>query len=150
LSLKEIRRRIARPRVLTYAGILGSALILYFGALATRIPIKVDVIHDRSVMGREVEDGMIENAYRMQLMNTEERPRRFRLAVSGIDSLQLASDAEIGVDPVSTRSIPVRVRITQGRGETGTNRIRFELVAVDDPPLHVTEPTIFVIPARRR
>jgi hypothetical protein len=30
------------------------------------------VIRDRGSMGREVEDGMIENVYRLQVMNTSE------------------------------------------------------------------------------
>jgi cytochrome c oxidase accessory protein FixG len=146
LSSQEIRHRVARPRVLVYAGILVAAGVAYVGALATRTPLKADVILDRGIMGREVEGGAIENVYFLQVMNTEEQARRFRLAVSGIDSLLLVSDADIDVDATSTRSVPVRVRLAQGRGETGTNRIRFELSAIDDPAVRVTEPAVFVVP----
>jgi len=149
LSQQEIRRRVARPRVVVYAGILVAAIAAYIGTLATRTPLKVDIIPDRSVMGREVEDGAIENVYLLQVMNTEEHARRFRVAVSGIDSLQLVSDSDIRVDATSTRAVPVRVRLAQGRGEAGTNRIRFALSALDDPAVRVTEPTVFVVPRTR-
>lgn len=33
----------------------------------------MDLIRDRGVMAREVEDGMIENAFRLQIMYTDER-----------------------------------------------------------------------------
>ena len=46
-------------------------------ALLVRIPLKVDIIRDRAAIAREVEGGLIENIYRIQLMNTQEVPRRF-------------------------------------------------------------------------
>ena len=150
LSAEDMRRRIARPRVLAYAVILAAAVMLTCGTLASRIPVRLNVIHDRGVMGRDAGDGMIENVYRLQLMNTGERPHRFRLAVSGIDSLHLASESEVDVDATTTRSIPVRVRVERGRGEAGVNRIRFELVAVDDPAVRIVEPAVFFMPAGQR
>jgi len=150
LPLPEIRRRILRPRVLVYGGMLAAAILLYAGALVTRMPLKLDVIPDRSVMSRAVEDGMIENVYRLQVMNTDERPHHYRLAVSGIDSIQVASGTELAVASTSVRTLPVRVRVAQGRGETGTNRIRFELVALDDENLRVVEPTVFFLPGGQR
>ena len=146
LPVKEIRRRIVRPRVLVYALILAAATGLYFGTLAARTPLKLDVILDRGVMTREVEGGMIENVYRLHVMNTDERPHRFRIAVSGIESLQLASESEVDVEGAGARTIPARVRIAPGAGHAGTNRIRFTLSAVDDESLRVDEPAVFIAP----
>jgi polyferredoxin len=52
-----------------------------------RTPLKLDVIRDRGSMGREVEDGIIENVYRLQIINTDERGHRYRISASGIDGL---------------------------------------------------------------
>jgi polyferredoxin len=52
-----------------------------------RTPLKLDVIRDRGSMGREVEDGIIENVYRLQVINTDERGHRYRISASGIDGL---------------------------------------------------------------
>ncbi|OWW21770.1 cytochrome c oxidase accessory protein CcoG [Noviherbaspirillum denitrificans] len=146
LSLKEVRRRIARPRVLAYAGILVTALALTFGSLAFRTPLKLDVILDRSVMGRVTDDGMVENVYRLQLMNTDERAHRFRLSVSGMDSLQVEPAAGIEAGPAAAQTFAVRVRTVQGRGSPGANRIKFELTADDSSSLHLSEPAVFYIP----
>ncbi|HEX7649387.1 MAG TPA: cytochrome c oxidase accessory protein CcoG, partial [Noviherbaspirillum sp.] len=63
---QQIKKRAMRPRVLIYFGILLVLVTVFVGTLATRTPLKVDVIRDRGAMGREVEDGMIENVYRLQ------------------------------------------------------------------------------------
>jgi hypothetical protein len=44
--------------------------------------------------------------------------------------------------------VPVRVRVAPGKGEPGTNRIMFELVARDDESLRVAERAVFFVPPR--
>src|SRR5262249_34348171 len=51
-----ILRRIFRPRVLIYTGILGAIVIGLGAAIALRVPLKVDVIRDRGALAREVSD----------------------------------------------------------------------------------------------
>jgi cytochrome c oxidase accessory protein FixG len=146
LSPKEIRKRAMRLRVLVYASLLLVIAGVFFGALATRMPLKLDVIRDRGAMGREVEDGIIENVYRLQVMNTDERPHRYRIRVYGIDSIALATLDEVVVDPTASRAVPVRVRVAHGKGEKGSNKIHFELQAIDDTSLIVMEKAVFYIP----
>jgi cytochrome c oxidase accessory protein FixG len=146
LSAAQIRARVLRPRVLIYTGILALIVAAFAGALALRTPLKLDVIRDRGAMGREVEDGMVENVYRLQIMNTAETAHRFRIAVSGIDSVSLATPSEAMLGGAATRALPVRVRVEHGKGKPGSNPIVFELTAEDDPGLHVTEKAVFFVP----
>ncbi|WP_194721299.1 cytochrome c oxidase accessory protein CcoG [Noviherbaspirillum malthae] len=146
LGSSDIRRRVLRPRVLIYSAIL--LLIVSFSAasLFGRDLVKLDVIRDRGSMGREVEDGMIENVYRLQIMNTDERTHRYRISVKGIDSIVLATEDEVTLEPTASRAVPVRVRIAHGKGEKGSNKIWFELKAVDDERLQVEEKAVFIVP----
>ncbi|MFL9880012.1 cytochrome c oxidase accessory protein CcoG [Herbaspirillum rhizosphaerae] len=146
LSLPEMRRRVLRPRVLAYTALLAIIVVAFLSMLAIRTPLKLDVIRDRGVMAREVEDGMIENVYRLQIMNTGETPHRFRIAVSGIDSITLATPPEVDIDGATTRAIPVRVRVNAGKGAHGSNKIIFELIAVDNPAVEVREKAVFFVP----
>ena len=146
LSPKEVRRRAMRPRVLIYSVILLLIIAASLGSLLTRTPLKLDVIRDRGTMGREVEDGMIENVYRLQIMNTDERPHRYKISVSGIDSIALASPEEVELDATTSRAVPVRVRVAHGKGEKGSNKIAFELQALDEERLHVREQAVFIVP----
>ncbi len=145
-SPKQIRQRIMRPRVLIYGGILALIVTVFMGTLLTRMPLKVDVIRDRGAMGREVEDGMIENVYRLQIMNTDERTHRYHIAVSGIETIALASQEVVELHGTESRAVPVRVRVAHGKGDKGSNKIAFELQALDDERVHVKEKAVFIVP----
>jgi len=146
LSSKQIRRRVMRPRVLIYTTILMLICAAFFGALALRTSVKMDVIRDRGVMAREVEDGMIENVYRLQIMNTDEIPHRFRITVSGIDTIALATSDVVELDATTSRAVPVRVRAGHGKGQPGSNKIAFQLEALDGSGTRVEEKAVFFVP----
>lgn len=142
----QMLRHAFRPRVLIYSAALLVIVSVFFGTLLTRTPLKMDVIRDRGAMGREVENGMVENVYRLQIMNTDEAPHRYRISVAGIDSIHLETAAEVELGATESRGVPVTVRVAEGKGEKGSNKITFDLHAVDHPQLHVTEKAVFFVP----
>jgi cytochrome c oxidase accessory protein FixG len=146
LSADGIRRRIPRPRVLAYGALLGAGIALYAGSLAVRPPLKLDVILDRNIMGRQTEEGMIENVYRLHIMNAEEKPHRLHVEVFGADGIMLASAADIEVDATASRTVPVAVRVPRAHAGTGSGRIRFALVDQNDESLRAVEQAVFLVP----
>lgn len=146
LGALEIRRRMLRPRVLVYGAVLAMLVAAMGTSLALRNPLKLDVIRDRGSMGREVEDGRIENVYRLQVMNTSEAPQTLRVSVSGIPSATVVDDGAIAMDGATTRAVPVRVRVDPGAGKPGSNRIEFTVRSVGDPDLSVSEGAAFIVP----
>ena len=146
-SSAQIFRHTLRPRVLIYSAVLLVIVSVFFGTLFTRTPFKMDVIRDRGAMGREVENGMIENVYRLQIMNTDEDMHHFRLSVEGIDSIHLDGAAdEIELGPTESRAVPVRVRVDAGVGQKGSNKIWFTLQVTDGDELAIKEKAVFFIP----
>jgi cytochrome c oxidase accessory protein FixG len=145
-SLKQIRQRVLRPRVLIYTTLLIVIIGVFFGTLVVRTPLKLDVIRDRGALGREVEEGMIENVYRLQIMNTSETAHRYKITVSGIDSITLLTPDEVALEGTQSRAVPVRVRIDHGKGRSGSNKIAFQLQALDDAGLQVAENAVFFVP----
>ena len=146
-SSAQIFRHTLRPRVLIYSAVLLVIVAVFFGTLFTRTPFKMDVIRDRGAMGREVENGMIENVYRLQIMNTDEDMHHFRLSVEGIDSIHLDGAAEeIELGSTESRAVPVRVRVDPGNGEKGSNKIWFTLQVTDGDELAIKEKAVFFIP----
>jgi cytochrome c oxidase accessory protein FixG len=142
----QLIRRALRPRVLVYTGILLLVSGLLFTHLLLRTPLKVDVIRDRGALGREVDDGMIENVYRLQLINTAETARRLRLSVGGIAGATIASDTEVDVPSAQPRLVPVRVRIPPGAAAPGSSPVEFVVEALDDPAVVVREKSTFYVP----
>ncbi|ONN66482.1 cytochrome c oxidase accessory protein CcoG [Herbaspirillum sp. VT-16-41] len=147
-STSEIRRRLLRPRILIYTAILGVVIALFASSLWIRTPLKLDVIRDRGSMGREVEDGIIENVYRLQVINTDERGHRYRISASGIDGLTVDPAEPIEMAATQTLMVPIRVRAPHGAGEVGSNKIRIALQAEDQPSVQVSEKAVFLVPRR--
>jgi cytochrome c oxidase accessory protein FixG len=145
-SARRIAARVLRPRVLIYSALLGLIVIGFGVALALRTPLKLDVIRDRGSMGREVGDGLIENVYRLQIMNTAETRHNFQVKVTGLDGIRIADEGTFALDGASTRAVAVRVQAERGALAKGSHEIAFELTALDQPSLQVQEKAVFIVP----
>jgi cytochrome c oxidase accessory protein FixG len=137
--------RILRPRVLIYAAILAGVVLAAGAGLWLRVPLKVDVIRDRAAISREVEGGLVENVYRLQIMNTTERARSYEVAVAGLPTLALGSDPRVTIGATDSRMVPVRVRADRALTPAGTHDIRFSVRALDDEGVAVQEKSVFIV-----
>jgi cytochrome c oxidase accessory protein FixG len=151
-SPKEMVRRVFRPRVLVYTGILWVIIIAAGITLYHRVPVKVDVIRDRISSSRDADESEIENVYRLQIMNTSEVGRRFLISVSGIEDMEIKGlqgeegrqTVEIG--PGSSRMIPVRIEAARDHVHKGANGIVFTVQTVGEgDPIVITEKASFVV-----
>ncbi|UCH49215.1 MAG: cytochrome c oxidase accessory protein CcoG [Betaproteobacteria bacterium] len=132
LDFGQMVRRVVRPRILIYTAVLWTIIIVAAFALTNRVPVKVDVIRDRISMAAP-DAPLVENVYRLQVMNTSERPRQFRITASGIDGIELESQRQpITIDGASQRVIPVRLRVEKQLTKPGANRIVFTVETVGD------------------
>ena len=143
---KQIIKHILRPRTLLYGAILSAIVIAAAAGLTLRQPLKVDVIRDRATLAREVEGGLIENVYRLQIMNLAEEPRRFALAVTGLQDIQIATEPIVEVPPAATQAVSVRVRVGPDAGKRGSNPIHFEVRALNHDDVFVREKASFLLP----
>ncbi len=145
LDPQQVRKRVFRPRVLLYTSLLLLIVLAFFITLSLRTPLKMDVIRDRGAMGREIEDGKIENVYRLQIMNTAETAHRYKIRVSGLKDIKVSPD-ELVMEGTGSRAFPVSVRVEHEHARSGSNRIMFELTAEDDERLQVREKAVFLVP----
>ena len=82
-----------RARTLIYTSLLVVITAVAGVSLALKNPLKVDVIRDRGALAREAAPGVIENVYRLQIMNTAEAAHRFTITAEGLPGLEV-----VGVD----------------------------------------------------
>jgi cytochrome c oxidase accessory protein FixG len=144
-SPRQMWARVLRPRVLIYGALLLALCILVLGSLVMRTPLKVDVVRDRAALSRIVAGGKLENVYRLQVMNATEQPQRYRISATGLQGLQLVSDAEVTVGPAESRWVPVRLQIAYGSAASGSHPIEFEIGDAAHRA-HVAEKSVFIVP----
>lgn len=114
-------------------------------SLATRTPLKVDVVRDRAALSRIVAGGKLENVYRLQIMNATEEPQRYRLSAEGLEGLVLASEGEFAVGPAESRWVAVRLQIPYGSAQPGSHPIHFNIGTVNGDA-HISEKSVFLVP----
>ena len=101
-------RRMLRPRTLIYTSLLAIIIATTGVSLYLRNPLKVDVLRDRGALAREVSGGVVQNVYRLQIMNTDEKPRAFTISVTGVDGLAVTGiEQPVQLDAASTRLLPL-------------------------------------------
>ena len=145
-SPRDILAHLLRPRTFLYALLLLVIVATTAWSLATRVPLKVDVIRDRATLYREADDEQIENVFRLHVMNTDERPHRYSIGVSGIDGIAIAGEKIVDVPAASNKNFLVVATVRDGAAAHGSNRIAFEIRAIEDALIAVREESTFFMP----
>ena len=102
-------RRVWRPRVLIYGALLAGLTAAWLWSLGHRSDVAAVLIKDRGALARMVDRGAIENTYRLQVTNSQEVARRFRLEVEGVPGLRIDSATTLAVEAAGSASVPLRL-----------------------------------------
>ena len=142
-----MHRRMLRPRTVVYTGLLAGIVAAVGVSLTLRNPLKVDVIRDRGALAREAAPGVIENVYRIQIMNTDEAARTFTIVAAGLPDVKVAGvEQPVAVGAAGTRLVPVRLQVPADVGSPGSHPIEFVVQSTDEPKLVRREKSTFMLP----
>jgi cytochrome c oxidase accessory protein FixG len=141
---------VLRPRVIVYAAILMTVFGILMYSMFTRIPLQMDVIRDRISLYRETDEGLIQNVYLLKILNMDAVPHEYKLAVRGIESIQLdTGDRAIRVVPGEVIEVPVTVAADPADLDKRSIEIEFEIEAKENPRLRTSEAARFLGPVVR-
>ena len=153
LTRAQMWKRVFRPRVLIYTAILGLVCAALLTAVLLRTPFKVDVVRDRGALARIVDDGWIENVYRLQVMNATEKTQRYRTSVAGLPGIVHDDGGVLNLAPAEARWVVVTVRVPPEAAERaggGAHPIEFAVTLEPDAPgtqaRSVKEHSTFMVP----
>ena len=147
-SAAQMWRRVFRPRVLIYSAVLVLTAAAFVTSLALRAPFKADVVRDRGALARLVEDGRVENVYRVQLMNATEGPLRVHVEVEGLEGAVLTSHADVEVPATQARWVAASVQVPPQTAQqlgAGAHPMRFKFSLPEGASV-LTEKSTFVVP----
>ncbi|MFW9615329.1 cytochrome c oxidase accessory protein CcoG [Aquabacterium sp.] len=149
---KEMWARVARPRVMIYTAILFAVVAVFLYSLYSRVPFRVDIVRDRGALARVVDEGFVENVYRVQVMNASESKQKYRIGVEQLMQAQVSGGEEIVLGPAEARWVPIAVRIPpdvssrMGSGAFAMTLVVEQLRQGDQAQLDVREKTTFMVP----
>jgi cytochrome c oxidase accessory protein FixG len=153
LDKSAVLRRMLRPRVLVYSAVLVVITGALFASLLLRSPFKVDVVRDRGTLARIVEDGWVENVYRLQLMNTTEQVQRYRISAAGLPALATDLKGDVVIDSAQALWVAVAVRMppeAAAQAGSGSHPIAFTVERLPDSlgadSRTVVEKSTFMVP----
>ncbi|WP_101049317.1 cytochrome c oxidase accessory protein CcoG [Macromonas nakdongensis] len=119
-SLRELAGRdtpptvwltLQRPRVLVYATLLSVCVGTLAWSFTQRPDIRMNVIRDRAVMARFVEQGHVENVYRLQLMNATDHPQVLEIRVSSALGAELVNPLRVELAPAQATTVSLTARV---------------------------------------
>ena len=149
---REMWARVTRPRVLVYTAILGAVTIAFIYSIYSRPPFRVDIVRDRGALARVVDDGYVENVYRVQIMNASESTQRYRVGVEQLTRSAVEGGQDLILGPAEARWVPISVRIPpevagrMGSGAHGMTMLVEQLRQGDAPQVDVREKSTFMVP----
>ena len=94
---KDIKKHLARPKVMLYGAALAVAAIALVTGIATRNTMEFDIVKDRGVMVRANKQGLLANSYKLTVTNASEQAQVFTATVGGLEDLQLAGIPKEGI-----------------------------------------------------
>jgi len=129
-----ILRHILRTRTLIYTSLMLVISSVFVYSLATRVPLRVDVVRDRVALSKETDDGMIENVYRLQLINKDNQPHQYTFNAAGIPGLRvITSTLPVTARELETLEIPVSLIADPIDLKGRSIEVTFTIQSVDDP-----------------
>jgi len=115
---------------------------------AARDPFRLAVLHDRAVPLRLLDGGMVENLYRLHVINTDRRPHRYRIAVSGLGPLAQAAPRQLSLEAGADRVLALRIQAAAAAARSGFHPITIELVELEPPARRVRQQAVFFTTVR--
>ena len=152
LGSAERLRRVLRPRIVVYCGVLLAIVAAVGLSLAQRAPLRADVVRDRASLARVVDDVWVENVYRLQVMNTTERAQRYAVSASGLPGVALAQPVVLELAPAGARWVTVALRLSPAAAQAagpGAHALHLDvqrLAGPDDEAYTLREKTTFMVP----
>lgn len=143
-------QRFLRPRVVVYGTLLLIAMAAMTNAFLTRSEVRLNVVRDRSVMARTVDQGAVENVYTLQLMNASDRVQSLSIAVQPAAELRLLNHSTVVLQPAQAHTFTVTARMSYQVAASKAGEIidiHFEVSDPAHPSLEpVREPSTFIVP----
>ena len=140
--------KILRPRILVYAALLSFIIFALIYSIATRELVLAKFIHDRNGLFTKLDDGSIENAYSLRLVNKTDVGHEFKIIDLKPDYLKIDKDS-FKLGPGENNLFAVRLNKKPSKGlKIPIEKVTLNIQAVDDPSIKTKLEAKFLAPSK--
>ncbi len=145
-ALKGKESRILRPRIFIYATLLTAILAGIFISLGNKTPLRAELIRDRNMLYRELDNGLVENIYKLKLINQDGVAHRYRVTIPDYPQIgiQVFPEPVLEAGQVGEFSFTLTAPADLGAGSM-VIEVLFE--AVDNPDISKLSESRLLLPA---
>ncbi len=145
-SLAHKKTKIIRPRLITYGFLLISISVLLTYLLVTRIPLRLDIIRDRTHIYRETPDGLIKNNYMLKVMNMSQEDKNYTIVLNSNVKFNYIGQHQVSVKAGHIVDVPVALSIDPEMIKKSNTKILFNIKEDNNSTHSVTTETRFIAP----
>lgn len=145
-SLEGKPTHFLRPRLIGYAAVMFLMVTLFFTALLTRTPLRLDVIRERDRLYVETSDGMIENHYVLKIMNMDGEPHRFMIRVEGDAPFTVVGEPTVMIESGDVAEKALRLQVDPSAMPQANMDIEFIVEADGNSQLVANSESRFIGP----
>lgn len=139
---------LIRGRVILYAAILILLTAGLFYKIATRTPLEIDVIRDRSSLYQRSSEGKIINIYTIKALNMDRREHRFLISVDGLQATLYAGNNPIQVKGGDVYRTTVSLAMDEKSAIKRVSRFNFVIEDLDNPKIKARRESTFLAPVK--
>lgn len=137
---------ILRPRVALYASILVVLMAGLTYKIATRTPLEIDVVRNRSALYQKTADGKIVNIYTIKALNMNQIAHRYFIKVDGLPAKLVMGSNPIHVKAGEVYQTTVSLATDEKAINKKVNRIVFVIEDVDNSRISARRDSTFLAP----
>ena len=139
-----------RPRLIGYICVLAIMVGAFSWRIATRVPLEITVIRERTMLYVENDAGEIENIFTLQILNMDEEMHSYQLSIEGLDNARIIGPTEVVLGAGEVRSLPLRVAAPAEDFDRPSTGFVFRINADDGSPWAADTESRFLIPTGTR
>ena len=136
---------VMRPRMIVYAVLLAALVAAWAYGLATRTPMRAELIRDRNALYRELSDGLIENVYTLSVVNMDRHDHDLDMVLTDLDGGEIDMDKELSVAAESTEQFILRIRAPRSTGKGGRT-IHLKITSKEKQDIEIIAEARFFLP----
>lgn len=148
-TLEHKESNILRPKFIGYLLVLIVISSAFLALIITRVPLEVDIIRDRNVLFREIENGFVENIYTLRISNMDNHDHQYKITVTGEYDFHYDGQSTIDVGSGEVLTVIARLSMDPGLMSKPNSDVIFSVESLDAAKIQGTEESRFIGPRIR-